>query len=298
MRNLYLLPSSPLDELRKLLPHAQIEFDPGVNPAEAVPVARRADVAIVCAIRAEGEGFDGADLSLPWGQDTLIAAVAAANPTTVVVLETGNPVVMPWRNSVNAIVQGWYPGQQGGLAIAEILVGRVNPSGRLPMTFPVDLAQTPRPQLDSPTTVHYCEGAEVGYRWFARTGQAPLFAFGHGLAYTSFAYRDLQVTGGDTVRVTFTVANTGERSGADVPQLYLTRAPAGQRLRLLGFERVDLEPGTHRQVSIEADPRLLARYDRGSWRITAGRHTVAVGASAGALHLVAEVELAGRTFGR
>ena len=150
MRNLYLLPSSPLDELRKQLPHAQIEFDPGISPAEAVLAARRADIAIVFAIRVEGEGFDSADLSLPWGQDAVIAAVAAANPNTVVVLETGNPVSMPWRDSVNAIVQAWYPGQAGGQAIAEVIAGQVNPSGRLPITFPVDLGQTPRPELPGP----------------------------------------------------------------------------------------------------------------------------------------------------
>lgn len=298
MRNLYLQPSSPLEELRKLLPQAHIEFDPGVSPAEAVPVARRADVAIVFATRAEGEGFDAADLSLPWGQDALIAAVAAANPNTVVVLQTGNPVAMPWRDSVSAIVAAWYPGQQGGRAIAEILTGQVNPSGRLPITFPVDIGQTPRPQLGSPTTIDYSEGAEVGYRWFARTGQAPLFAFGHGLSYTSFEHRDLEVTGGDTVRVAVTVVNTGDRRGADVPQVYLAGAPGEGRLRLLGYERVDLEPGQSRRVSIEADPRLLARYADGSWHISPGRYTVAVGASAVALTPAAEVELAGRTFGR
>lgn len=127
LRNLYLLPSSPLSELRKRLPNAQFEFDPGINPAEAVLAARRADIAIVFAIRAEGEGFDSADLSLPWGQDALIAAVASANANTVVVLETGNPVTMPWRDSVNAIMQAWYPGQAGGQAVAEIVTGQVNP---------------------------------------------------------------------------------------------------------------------------------------------------------------------------
>ena len=167
--------------------------------------ARRADIVIVFAIRVEGEGFDSADLSLPWGQDAVIDAVAAANPNTVVVLETGNPVAMPWRESVNAIVQAWYPGQAGGQAIAEIIAGQVNPSGRLPITFPVDLGQTPRPELPglgaplgTPTTIDYIEGAEVGYRWFAQTGQVPMFAFGHGLSYTSFEYHDLVVSGGDT----------------------------------------------------------------------------------------------------
>ncbi|MCV7429231.1 beta-glucosidase [Mycobacterium montefiorense] len=305
-RNLYLLPSSPVDELRKLFPNAQIEFDPGLSPGEAVVAARRADIAIVFGIRVEGEGFDGADLSLPWGQDAVIAAVAAANPNTVVVLETGNPVAMPWRDSANAIVQAWYPGQAGGQAIAEIVAGQVNPSGRLPITFPADLDQTPRPQLTdlgcgwgTPTTIDYFEGAEVGYRWFAGRNRVPLFAFGHGLSYTSFEYRDLVVTGGETVTASFSVVNTGDRSGADVPQLYLTSL-GEQGLRLLGFERVELDPGATCRVTITADPRLLARYDGGaqSWRITPGRHTVAVAASAVALGPAAEVELAGRAFAR
>ncbi|HUE33762.1 MAG TPA: beta-glucosidase [Mycobacterium sp.] len=307
LRNLYLLPSSPLDELRKRFPNAHIEFDPGISPAEAVLAARRADIAIVFAVRVEGEGFDIADLSLPWGQDAVIAAVSAVNPNTVVVLETGNPVDMPWRDSVNAIVQAWYPGQAGGQAIAEILAGQVNPSGRLPLTFPADLDQTPRPELPdlgapwgTPTTIHYSEGADVGYRWFARTGRTPMFAFGHGLSYTRFQYDDLVVTGGDTVNATFTVVNTGDRDGADVPQLYLTAAAGERRLVLLGFERIELAPGATGRVTIEADPRLLARYDGsvGSWRIEPDAYSVAVGASAVALRLAAEVELAGRTFGR
>ncbi|SPM29452.1 beta-glucosidase [Mycobacterium terramassiliense] len=307
MRNLYLLPSSPLSELRERLPRAQIEFDPGLGPAEAAMAARRADVAIVFAVRAEGEGFDGADLSLPWGQDAVIAAVAAANPNTVVVLETGNPVTMPWRNSVNAILQAWYPGQNGGRAIAEVLAGVVNPSGRLPITFPVDLGQTPRPELPdpatpwgTPTTIDYFEGADVGYRWFAKRGLAPMFAFGHGLSYTRFEYRDLVLGAGDTISASFSVANVGDRAGADVPQLYLTSAPGERCSRLLGFERVELEPGATRRVSIEADARLLAHYDggAGTWRIAPGGYTVAVGASAVALRLAGGVELAGRAFGR
>lgn len=169
LRNLYLLPSSPLQELRNQLPRAQIEFDPGISPAEAALAARLADVAIVFAVRAEGEGYDLADLSLPWGQDEMIAAVAAANPNTVVVLETGNPVSMPWRDAVNAVVQAWYPGQAGARAIAEILTGRVNPSGRLPITFPADLDQTPRPRLPG-------VGTPWGPRARSNTSRAPMSA--------------------------------------------------------------------------------------------------------------------------
>ncbi|WP_158018874.1 beta-glucosidase family protein [Mycobacterium basiliense] len=307
LRNLYLLPSRPLDELGRQFPGAQIEFDPGLNPAEAMLVAERADVVVMFAIRAEGEGFDSADLSLPWGQDAVISAVAAVNPNTVVVLETGNPVAMPWQDSVNAILQAWYPGQAGAQAIAEIIAGRVNPSARLPMTFPIDLSQTPRPMLPgpaapagAPTTIHYLEGADVGYRWFAKMDQPPLFAFGHGLSYTSFEYRELVVTGGDTVNARFTVINTGGRRGTDIPQLYIRSGSGGRWVRLLGFQRVDLEPGSSTRVSIEADPRLLASYDTDArcWRITAGVYTVAVGASAASLPLVAQAELAGRAFGR
>ena len=168
----------------------------------------------------------------------MIDAVAGANPNTIVVLETGNPVSMPWRDKVKAIVQAWYPGQAGGRAIAEILTGAVNPAGRLPITFPESLDQTPRPQLPgqgtpwgTPTTIEYNEGAEVGYRWFAKTGAKPMYAFGHGLSYTSFAYSDLDVTGGETVTATVTVTNTGGRAGADVPQLYLTDAAGDRRRR-------------------------------------------------------------------
>jgi beta-glucosidase len=306
-RNLFLLPSSPLAELRKLLPGAEIEFDPGMSPAESALMAKRCDLVIVFAIKLDSEGFDDPDLSLPWGQDAVIEAVAAANPNTIVVLETGNPVSMPWRDRVNAIVEAWYPGQGGGQAIADVLTGAVNPSGRLPVTFPADLAQTPRPELPGlgtawgiPVTIDYSEGAEVGYRWFAKTGQRPLYAFGHGLSYTSFAYHDLKVTGGDTITATFTVANTGDRGGADVPQLYLTDCPGDPRKRLLGFGKVELGPGESREITITADPRLLARYDgeAGQWHIAGGVYTVAVGKAADALELAAEARVGERRFGR
>jgi beta-glucosidase len=292
--------------LRDALPSAVVDFDPGTTPAEAALLARRCDVVVVFALRPEGESFDLADLSLPWGQDALIETVAAANPNTVVVLQTGNAVSMPWRDRVRAVVQAWYSGQAGGRAIADVLTGSVNPSGRLPITFPRDLAQTPRPELPglgtpwgTPTTIRYDEGAEVGYRWYTARGEDPLFPFGHGLSYTSFAYDDLRVTGGETIVATFRVTNTGDRVGADVPQLYLTAVRAESRMRLLGFERVDLAPGESATITVTADPRLLARHDAeaGQWRTTGGEHRVAVGRSAGDLVLTGAAQISGRHFG-
>jgi beta-glucosidase len=305
-RNLYLLPSPPLAELKKLLPQAQIEFDGAYTPAESALLARRSDLVIAFGIRVEGEGFDLPDLALPWGQDAIIDAVATANPNTIVVLETGNPVAMPWRDKVRAIVQAWYPGQAGGQAIAELVTGKVNPSGRLPITFPESLDQTPRPELPgietpwgTPVTIKYNEGAEVGYRWFAKKGEKPMFPFGFGLSYTTFDYSDLNVEGGETITATFTVTNTGKREGADVPQLYLTDAAGDKRMRLLGFERVQLKSGEKRQVTITADPRLLARFDgkAGKWSIADGTHQVAVGKSATDLVLTGNTRMSARQFG-
>jgi beta-glucosidase len=305
-RKQYFLPSSPLAELRKLLPGVTMGYDPGAFPADAASLARRSDIAIVFATRPENEGFDSPDLSLPFGQDAVIEAVAAANSDTIVVLETGNPVAMPWRGKVKAIVEAWFPGQAGGQAIAEILTGKINPSGRLPVTFPADIGQIPRPQLpgfgtSSGTAVRvlYNEGAEVGYRWFAKTVEKPLFAFGSGLSYTSFSYSDLQITGGETITARFMVRNVGARGGADVPQLYLTAAPGDRRTRLLGFERINLQPGQTKVATITADPRLLARFDADEkrWRIAAGVYHVALGQSADSIALTAEASLAQRLFG-
>src|SRR5512138_915681 len=305
-RNLFLFAPSPLDELKKAFPKAQFDFDPGYTPAEAALTAKRSDIVIAFGIRVEGEGFDSVDLSLPWGQDAVIDAVATANPNTIVVLETGNPVSMPWRDKVKAIVEAWYPGQSGARAIAEVLAGHVNPSGRLPVTFPESLSQTPRPELSglgtpwgSAVTIEYNEGAEIGYRWFAKKGAKPMFAFGHGLSYTSFEYSDLKVDGGETVTASVTVKNVGKRAGADVPQLYLTDAAGDKRMRLLGFERVTLKPGEKRRITITAEPRLLAHFDgkAGKWSITEGSHHVAIGKSAADLVLRGDAHLSARQFG-
>ena len=307
LRRLVITGPAPVNELRKQFPKAEILTDAGESPADAAAVAKRADVAVVFAWKAEAENHDHADLSLPWGQRQIIEAVIGANRNSVVVLETGNPVEMPWKDDANAIVEAWYSGSAGGHAIAEVLSGRVNPSGRLPVTFYSSVDQTPHPQLpgfgtplNTPTVIRYDEGAEVGYRWLARSGAKPNYAFGHGLTYTTFDYKDLKVTGGETVTATFTVTNTGKMAGADVPQVYLTDAAGDRRMRLLGFERVELAPGASRTVTVTADPRLLAKFDGGAgqWRISAGTHRVALGKSASDLVLTAEAPLTARTFGR
>jgi beta-glucosidase len=293
-----------------------VDFVDGADPKAAADAARGADVAVVFATRWQMEGYDAPDLSLPDGQDGLISAVAAANPHTIVVLETGNPVLMPWLDKVPAVLEAWYPGARGGEAIAAILFGDVNPSGRLPISFPASEAQLPRPTVPgagldekTPFAVDYPEGADVGYRGFEARGQKPLFPFGFGLSYTQFAYSDLKVTGGKTLHVSFTVKNVGDRTGAEVAQVYgaalhctmprcdhgFGGAAFGEAVtlgveyvrRLIGWQTVTLKPGESRQVSITADPRTLAHFDFGSHRwLYGGHYSVHVGGSSASLPLV------------
>ena len=284
-RNMVFHPSSPLKALRAALPGAQVTFVPGDYPRAAAAAARGADLAIVFATQWTTEGEDVPDLSLPDGQDQLIEAVAAANPRTVVVLETGGPVLMPWIARVPAVLEAWYPGARGGEAIARILTGAVSPSGRLPITFPADeqrLGAIPGAGLPpgSPAEADYrAVGSDVGYRWYAREGVRPLFAFGHGLSYTRFGYEGLQVRGGRTLQASFEVANTGARAGAEVAQVYLVSAAGRPVRRLIGFSRVELKPGERRRVTVEADPRLLGRYEEAAhgWRVDGGLYRVEVG---------------------
>lgn len=287
-------PSAPLLALKELLPNALITFDDGTDAQRAAAAARDADLVVVFGEQFTAEGKDVADLNLPGDQNGLIAAVAAANPRTVVVLETGGPVLMPWLDKAGAVLEAWYPGQRGGHAIARILTGQADPSGRLAITFPAAIDQTPNPKLPGADLiagksdqqidqlphfpVTYPEGADVGYRWYERTKATPLFAFGHGLSYTRFAYRGLAVTGGKSLHVAFQIANVGQRPGAEVAQVY---ARVNGVKRLVGWSRVELRPGESRRVTVSADPRLLASFDtaKHGWRVAPGAYAIEVGAA-------------------
>jgi beta-glucosidase len=299
-------PSSPLHAIAAHAPEANVSYADGRNPKAAAAIAESADVAIVFATQWEREGHDSSTLALPRDQDQLIAAVAAANPRTIVVLETGNPVTMPWRDQVGAIIEAWYPGARGGEAIANVLFGAIDPSGRLPLTFPASAEQLPRRDVpgrdtwNARFTVDYEEGAAVGYKWFDARRAKPLFPFGFGLSYTRFRYRDLRVTGGKRITASFIVTNAGKRAGADVPQLYAT-VPArdgSTARRLVGWSKITLAPGETRRVHMSVDPRLLADFDaqRQQWHIGAGAYRLDLGASASDLRLAATARLAERTL--
>ncbi len=299
-------PSSPLAALRKALPDTRIDYLDGSDPAAAARAAQGADAAIVFATQWIAESVDLPDMRLPDQQDALIAAVANANTKTTVVLETNGPVRMSWLAQVPAVLQAWYPGIGGGPAIANLLTGAVNPSGHLPVTWPVDETQLPRPSIpglgftpEQPgaDAIDYdIEGANVGYKWFAARGLKPAFAFGHGLSYTRFTFADLKVEAeGSQLRAHFRVSNTGAREGATVPQLYL-RLPAGHPtpIRLVGWQKLELKPGEQRQVTIVAEPKTLADYDPQTrqWKIAAGTYTVQLARAADAPVQSAEVVLA------
>jgi beta-glucosidase len=284
-------PGAPVKAIAARAPGAHVSFDTGAYLQAAALAARNADVAIVFATQWTSEGMDVPDLNLPGGQDALIAAVEAANPHTIVVLETGGPVLMPWLDKASAVLEAWYPGIRGADAIADILFGDVNPSGRLPITFPASLEQTPRPTLDGyfdfapgRTQASYdIEGSDVGYRWYARKAITPLFPFGFGISYTSFRYDDLELRSeNNTLHASFTVTNTGNRPGRDTPQVYVTARGNTKGQRLIGWANVDLAPGASTRVTVDADPRLLADWssERHGWSVPAGRYDVTVNASA------------------
>uniref|UniRef100_B0T7Y6 Beta-glucosidase n=1 Tax=Caulobacter sp. (strain K31) TaxID=366602 RepID=B0T7Y6_CAUSK len=301
-------PSSPLKALQVRNPGATFAYDDGTDAAAAAKLAAGADLVIVFAHQWAAESQDYS-LTLADNQDALIDAVASANPKTAVVLETGGPVLMPWLDKVGAVVEAWYPGTHGGEAIARVLTGEVNPSGRLPITFPKSVDQLPRQTIDCDPAkpedfcdVNYdIEGAAVGYKWFDQKGHAPLFAFGHGLSYSTFAYSGLKTeVVGDTLRVSFTVKNAGKAAGKDVPQVYVGPKAGGWEAprRLAGFKKVDLVPGATTKVSVTVDPRLLATFDSKAktWNIAAGAYEVSLGASSRDLTAKSDVAMAAKTL--
>lgn len=298
--------SSPRDAIAALAPAAKVEFASGEDVAAAAALAASADVAIVFAWQTRTEGKDLPNLSLPAGQDDLIRKIAAANPRTAVVLQTGGSVLTPWAPQVGAILAAWYPGNRGGEAIANILFGRVNPSGRLPVSFPRAEADLPRPHPPEPQAdpmkpdppartpvVALDEGLAVGYRWYDSRNKVPAYEFGFGLSYTTFAYANLSVD--PDLSVTFDLTNTGKRAGVEVPQLYVEFPPSATEpaKRLAGWARVELAPGERRRVRIAADPYALRVWDTSAseWRHPAGRYRLHVGASSRKLPLVQEVDI-------
>ncbi|WAH37720.1 glycoside hydrolase family 3 C-terminal domain-containing protein [Alicyclobacillus dauci] len=260
---------------------------------QAVLTAKQSDVAIVFANDYESEGADRTSYELPGQQDQLIEAVAQANPNTIVVLNTGGPVLMPWLNDVKGVVEAWYPGQEDGNAIAAVLYGDVNPSGHLPMTFPASATEVPA----TPTSnlqVNYTEGLDVGYRWYDANNVKPLFPFGYGLSYTTFKYSHLNVNPKDTngwsdpknpgeVRVDVDVTNTGSRAGYAVPQLYIGDPASANEppKQLKDYQKVYLKPGETKRVTFTLNPRAFSIWDAKSndWTLLDGMVSIMVGSS-------------------
>ena len=301
-------PTSPLKALQAKLPDTKIAFDPGTDVTSAANLARSTDLAIVFAYQWLSEDMDVPSLSLPDNQDALIEQVASANPHTIVVLETGTAVTMPWIDKVAGVVEAWYAGSSGHKALADVLVGDVNPSGKLPLTFTSTEADLPHPEAPkvpaesqpqagdvadngAPSSnasahtgyaVHYDEGAAVGYKWFEQQHKKPLFAFGFGLSYTTYAYSGLSVDSG-TKTVRFTVKNTGRRRGTEIAEVYarLPKDTDEPYKRLVGWTRIALAPGESKAVSVSIDDRVLKTFgeETNAWNMTPGDYPVSVGGS-------------------
>jgi beta-glucosidase len=288
--------SAPLAAIEAKAPNATVTFVDGTNATAAATAAAKADVAIIFATQWESEGTDLTSLSLPnnttnssnqsYDQNALITAVAAQAKRVIVVLENGSPVLMPWLGNVHGVLESWYPGVEGGQAIADLLFGDVNPSGKLPITFPVQDADLPQPTISaSDTNVTYSEGLLMGYRWYDGKQIAPLFPFGYGLSYTNYSYSGLNahVDGSGNVTVTFTVKNTGSRAGSEIAQVY-AGLPSGlgePPKRLVGWQKVALQAGQSQQVSVSVAPKLLSTWDAANhvWKLNNGAYQLIAGAS-------------------
>jgi beta-glucosidase len=283
------IPVPLMNAIREVTPASEVEFS-GVRDeqvpfrayspgeiADAAALARKSDVAIVVVAQPAGEDFGDLKtlrLQNPSNQDELVDAVAAANPHTIVIIESGNPVLMPWKDKVAAIIEAWYPGEAGGRALASVLFGKVNPSGKLPFTFPARNEDTPT-WGDSGVVSKdpiYSEKLNIGYRWYDAKKIAPLFEFGYGLSYTHFTYSDLLVKRGadHIIQVSFSIKNDGARAGAEVGQVYLGIDAAGEPpLRLGGWSKIRLEPGEVKQVNISLAPKAQSIWDTSAndWRV-------------------------------
>jgi len=303
-------PSSPMKYIQKHAPNAKVVFNPGTDNASAAALAKSSDVAIVFVNQPMYESHDARTLSLPDNQDALVSAVAAANPHTIVVLETGGPVTMPWADQVGAILAAWYPGIGGGQAIANLLFGDVNPSAKLPVSFAKRDADLPHPEVPGidikpqpteharmvggkrimhtemrlpPFDVDYnVEGARVGYKWFESKNIQPLFPFGYGLSYTTYEYSGLNVDV-QGHEVTFNVKNMGSRPGVEIAQVYAALpAVAGENYkRLVAFDRVALAPGESKTVTLKIDPTYLSVFNeqKNGWDLLPGDYKILVGPS-------------------
>ena len=291
-------PSSPLKNIQAKTPQASVKYVDGKDTAAAAQLAKASTVAIVFVNQPMHEGMDAATLSLPKNQDALVEAVATANPNTIVVLETGGPVSMPWVQRVKGVVEMWYPGIGGAQALANILFGEVNPSAKLPVTFAKDDAQLPHPVVPGledlppgtpnhehnvkPFDLHYTEGAKVGYKWFEATKKQPLFPFGYGLSYTTYAYSGLTVD--DAKRtVHFTVRNTGRREGTEIAEVYVALPSAAKEeyKRLSAWQRVKLAPDESKDVTLTLAPLTLTVFntEQNAWQLLPGDYSVTAGPS-------------------
>jgi beta-glucosidase len=309
-------PSAPLRYIREHAPRAAVRFDPGTNPSSAAALAKTADVALVFADQYMSESGDSATLALPDGQDELIAAVAAANPHTIVVLVTGNAVTMPWLDHVAGVLEAWYPGIGGGQAIANLLFGNVVPSAKLAVTFARSEVDLPHERIFGASSssvktgasthwaadeekrqsfiADYNEGVRFGYKWFDSENIQPLFPFGFGLSYTQFEYRGLKIDpAGKTV--TFTVENTGTRDATEIAQVYvqLPESSGEHFRRLAAWQRVRIDGGNRKTITVALEPLAIAIFNEktDAWSWLSGKYTVFVGGSSRDLPLQAQATL-------
>jgi len=308
-------PTSPLKAVAAKAPGLSVKFASGADPAAAATLAKQSDVAIVFVHQWTSEDFDLPNLSLPENQDAMIDQIASANPRTIVVIESGSAVTMPWIDKVSGVLEAWYAGSKGADAVANILFGDVNPSAKLPMTFPRSEADLPHPHevIPSPSMlgkeavmatgeakptfeVHYDEGLKVGYKWYDAEKKPVLFPFGFGLSYTSYAYSDLKVKPGkEKTTVTFTVKNTGSRPGAEVAEVYAALpAETGEPpKRLVGWSKVKLQAGESKEVTVNIDTAYLSIFDEASesWKMVPGAYSFMAGESSQDLPLAQKITL-------